>query len=354
MNTASRLVLMTAAISALLLPFSAALAGQDHNPESARVSPTFVRTISFRLRQGPVVEGRLIEQSRDSFTVEQQVGSRLEINEYGRVEIDTPSINISNVPEIRYYIDQGDYFYGRTWQFENDPDAFALAGRSYRRAVKLMKMDSERYANRIEQYENQIELVEREKQLWVEAVSERAELVSLEDQAMYSRRVEQLQQRLDESEQQFQQVLNEYAHQLEQTQQRADAAQRQYEQLQGQFTQLQQRYQQVQTYRTRTPLYTTTTRYRLYPRSIIIDPRRYQRYPDSREPRRPDDQRPDRDRRDSGRRRDSERSGSTESNNSNSTSNSTSDSQNNNSAQQPGPVQRQYRWPNNEPPADRD
>ncbi|GEM_PF-4994502 len=254
----------------------------DNNRQ--RVRPTTVETIRFRLEEdGRIVRGRLIEREREFITVEERTRDGLQINTYPHHAIDSRSISTSVTREINHYIEQGDYFYSRTWDFDNDPDDFAIAIRSYQRAVDLMKQDAERYAGQIEDMENKIETISNERELWIEKASERAELQKLEYEATYERRVEQLDELIRQNEDQ-----------LRQNRELAESMQQQRESMEEQMTQFQQ--PQTHTYSTtpttdpyyyghRDPYYYP---YYPYSRSTLIIRDRDRRRPPTRRPKRPD------------------------------------------------------------------
>ncbi|MBN1795090.1 MAG: hypothetical protein JW804_00295 [Sedimentisphaerales bacterium] len=169
---------------------------QDQNrPQPYERRLAFVKEADFYLRDGQFVTGRLIEEDKYKVVVEQLEGSELVVRTYSKREIDTRTLDIGNIPEIRYFEQLGDYFASRTWDFRDDTDDFIQAIRSYEKA-KRATVQADRREDEIKELEAKIDELKKDRQVWAEQVEDRAKLKKLEFDATFDERMKQLERQV--------------------------------------------------------------------------------------------------------------------------------------------------------------
>ncbi len=146
----------------------------------------------FYLQDGTFVSGRIIEDDRSKMTLEVRDGSRLRLVTCHRKEIETRSLKISRMPAHQYYIELAQYYLARTWDFRNDPDDFIQAIRAYDMAKSYLQQLDQPPADKLAEIEQALAEVRRQRKLWLDEVSQRAEQKSLEFEAEIQNRLETL------------------------------------------------------------------------------------------------------------------------------------------------------------------
>jgi len=177
------------------------------SPTTPRDAVPAVKTADFYLKDGRLIYGKLITEDRNKITVEQIEGSKIIVATYSKRDIDPRSIQTKTITESRYYQDLAEYFAGRTWDFEDDPDDFIQAIRCYERTKRLITGDSEMNRQRIAEIDRKIAQLTADRELWTKQVESRAKLKELEFQAEYETRLVQLEERLDARIKQIDQTL---------------------------------------------------------------------------------------------------------------------------------------------------
>jgi vacuolar-type H+-ATPase subunit I/STV1 len=158
-----------------------------------------VKTANFYLRTGKPVFGKVVFDDRNNITIEELEGSSIVVNTYSKRDFDARSLNIRSVPEAKHYTELGEYFSGRTWDFENDPDDFIQAIRCYEKAKRSLLENSEENSEKIEEIDEAIKKIEADREVWKREAESRAKLMELEFGASLADKIKGLESKLEES-----------------------------------------------------------------------------------------------------------------------------------------------------------
>jgi hypothetical protein len=149
-----------------------------------------VRVISFRLKDGRTVTGRVVNDDRTQVTVAEFIGGKIVPNMYSRQEMEPRSITYQSVSEYQYWITAGQYFESHTWDWQDDADEFAQALRCYQTAQDLatiaMGKDS---AAAVDARERARKLLDS-RQRWIDTAKPRAEMAELELKSTLGQKLE--------------------------------------------------------------------------------------------------------------------------------------------------------------------
>jgi len=170
----------------------------SREPRESQRRLSFIKQADFYLRDERFVTGKLIEEDKNKVIVEQLEGSELIVMTYSKREVDTRTLKINNIPEVRYYRQLGDYFASRTWDFRDDADDFIQAIRSYEKA-KRAAVSAQRKESEIEQLQAKIDELEADRQVWSRQVADRAKLKRMEFEATFDERFKQLEKQIAQS-----------------------------------------------------------------------------------------------------------------------------------------------------------
>lgn len=156
-----------------------------------RIEP--VKMADFYLRDDEkLVFGKLVSEDRNKITVEHLDGSRIIVSTYSKREIDTRTLHIKNISEVKYWLDLVEYFSGRTWDFRDDPDDFIQAIRCCEKAKQFLTKSAGKDSGRIEQIDKKIEQLKADRDAWAKEVESRAKLKKLEFEATFDTRLKEL------------------------------------------------------------------------------------------------------------------------------------------------------------------
>lgn len=169
----------------------------NQNQQKTQKSLTFIKVADFYLRDGGFINGRLIEDDKNKITVERKSGDTLVVETYGKKEIDARTLNIKSTLEYNYYVLLGDYFAAKTWDFENDPDDFIQAIRSYEKALLLLSGTSRADDKVVDDITQKIAKLNADREVWTEQTKTRAELKRLEFEATFEEKFDKLAQQVD-------------------------------------------------------------------------------------------------------------------------------------------------------------
>lgn len=178
---------------------------REHRPtetprKSTRPRMNFVKMANFYLRDEKLVFGKLVSEDKNKITVERLDGSRIIISTYSKREIDTRTLNIKNIPEVKYYLELAKYFSGRTWDFRDDPDDFIQAIRCCEKAKQSLA-GTQKDSKRINEINKKIEQLQADREVWIREVESRAKLKKLEFEATIETRIKELEDEVAESSQ---------------------------------------------------------------------------------------------------------------------------------------------------------
>lgn len=179
--------------------------------QPSRPRPNSVKTADFYLRNGQLVFGKLVSEDKNKVTIEQLTASKIIVTTYSRREIDPRTLQTKNVPEYKYYMDLAEHFSSQTWDFSDDPDDFIQAIRCYEKAKQAVVGTSLLESERIKEINEEIMRLQADRQVWEREVETRAKLKKLEFEAEGQTRLNELEDRINISNQTF----NESAEQLD-------------------------------------------------------------------------------------------------------------------------------------------
>jgi len=165
-----------------------------------------VKTVSFVLNDGRYVQGKVVSEDRSAITASEFTGSTIVVSAYNRDEIVAGSIRYKNVLESKYWETAAEYFLGRTWDFEDDPDDFIQAVRCYEQAKSLVIGAYGAEHERTKQLQRKIEQVKTDRKQWATEVESRAGLRELELKAAFDQRVSRLEKLLSRNAEQLRRI----------------------------------------------------------------------------------------------------------------------------------------------------
>jgi hypothetical protein len=179
----------------------------DSSQNTAEPRPSLIKVADFYLRDGRFVTGRVVSEDKNKIIMEQLQAGKIIVSTYGKREIENRTLRPKTIPEWKYYLDIGDYFSARTWDFVDDPDDFIQALRSYEKA-KLSAQTSRRFDHeQTGQIREKIEKLQADRQIWSEQIRSRAQLKKLEFEATAKDRLQAAEQRAMILEQKLEEVM---------------------------------------------------------------------------------------------------------------------------------------------------
>jgi hypothetical protein len=202
MNTARITLVVAAAILATLaLPVvSADIApaakplATDANAPVRKPAAEMVRMVSFRLKDGRTVSGRVMNDDRTQVTVSEPSAGVLVSGSYSRLDMEPRSINYQTVSEYQYWLNTGQYFEARTWDFKDDADEFAQALRCYQTAGDIAAAAMGKDSTAAQEAQARIRKLLDSRQRWIEDVTPRARMAELEFKSTLATRLQELSQ----------------------------------------------------------------------------------------------------------------------------------------------------------------
>jgi len=166
-----------------------------------------VRTADFYLRDGKLVFGKLITEDKNKITIEYLDGSKIIVATYSKRDMDPRTLQTKNISAGKYYQDLAEYFAGRIWDFDDDPDDFIQAIRCYEKAKQFITGTSKFDVERIQQINEKISRLQADRQIWEREVQSRAKLKELEFKAEFQTRFSELESKIDASTEKIDQSL---------------------------------------------------------------------------------------------------------------------------------------------------
>lgn len=166
-----------------------------------------VRTADFYLKDGKLVFGKLITEDKNKVTIEHIDGSKIIVDTYSKRDMDPRTLQTKNVSAGKYYQDLAEYFAGRIWDFDDDPDDFIQAIRCYEKAKQFITGTSKLNVERIQLIDKKISGLKTDRQVWEREVQSRAKLKELEFKAEFQTRFNELENKIDAGTQKIDQSI---------------------------------------------------------------------------------------------------------------------------------------------------
>jgi hypothetical protein len=202
-----RMILPCIAIFAAALAFSAVAA--DNPPAAApAVTPAtgsappvaaprkpaaeMVRTVSFKLKDGRSVAGRIVSDDRGQVTVAELIAGKILPTSYSRQDMEPRSINYQTVSEYQYWMNSGQFFESHTWDWQDDADEFAQALRCYQTAQDLATAGMGKDSTAAQDADERVKKVLDSRQRWIETARPRAEMAELELKSTLAQRLDNI------------------------------------------------------------------------------------------------------------------------------------------------------------------
>ncbi len=186
-----------AAMAAHPLPAAeTADANSSASPQVRRPAMETVRIISFRLKDGRTVSGRVTSDDRAQVTVSEPVAGTFATTSYSRLDIEPRSIAYQSLSEFQYWLNMGQHFDGRTWDFMDDAEEFAQALRCYQTARDLAAASTGSEGPVARDVELRIGKLLESRKRWIEDAEPRAKMAELEFKITLSTRLDEMSARL--------------------------------------------------------------------------------------------------------------------------------------------------------------
>jgi len=166
-------------LTALAIFSLSAYSVQDPN-NLPRKPLTNARKTAFTLKTGESVLGKVISEDINQLTILEVKQSKMVTNVYQRNNIDLKTLTYSTLPEYKYWQELGDYFYNRTWDFNDDPDDFLQSQRCCEKAKDLLTESLGSNHPLVKELTEKIENITQEQIKWEAQAQTRARLTKLE------------------------------------------------------------------------------------------------------------------------------------------------------------------------------
>jgi len=196
------IITISAGILLFISVLSCSAAEIDANQSPTGKKMDFVKTVDFYLNDGTFVSGKLISEDRNKIIVEEVRQGGMTASTYGKKEIDSRTIRTKGVLEYKYYLDLGEHFTSRTWDFQDDPDDFIQAIRCYEKARDLLA-NTERQDTETGQINEKIKRLQADREVWTREAESRAKLKKLEFEATFEKKLQDLESKLNAASQQL-------------------------------------------------------------------------------------------------------------------------------------------------------
>jgi hypothetical protein len=157
-----------------------------------------VTIAEFYMRDGSPVSGKLLSDDRNQIIIERPVESAVVTRTFSKRDVDTRTVKMRQVPAWQYYVQLGEYFNAKTWDFKDDPDNFISAIRCYEKAKQSL-IDSGLEGDKSAEMDKNIEKIKKDREVWTSQVESRAKLKKLEFDAEAENRLKEIEKQLSES-----------------------------------------------------------------------------------------------------------------------------------------------------------
>jgi hypothetical protein len=111
---------------------------------------------------------------------------------YSRLDMEPRSINYQTVSEYQYWMNTGQYFESRTWDWQDDADEFAQALRCYQTAQDLATAGMGAGSTAAQDADERVRKVLESRQKWIETAKPRAEMAELELKSTLAQRLDNI------------------------------------------------------------------------------------------------------------------------------------------------------------------
>lgn len=202
MNTHARFPVITIALSMVILAGAVQAADTPTAAPTATATPTAqpvvrkpaetIRMITFKLKDGRTVTGRITSDDRGQVTVAEIQGSIIVPSTYSRLDMEPRSISYQSVSEYQYWMTTGQYFENHTWDWQDDADEFAQALRCYQTAQDLATAAMGKDSAAALDADARVQKVLASRQKWIETAKPRAEMAELELKSTLAQRLDNI------------------------------------------------------------------------------------------------------------------------------------------------------------------
>jgi len=144
------------------------------------------------MKDGRTVSGRVVSDDRTQITVSEPVGGIFVSTSYNRLDIEPRTINYQSLSEYQYWLNMGQLFEGRTWDFRDDPDEFAQSLRCYQTARDLAGSSMGSDSAVAKDVELRINKLLESRKRWIEDVEPRAKMAEYELKSTLSARLDDM------------------------------------------------------------------------------------------------------------------------------------------------------------------
>jgi DNA repair ATPase RecN len=172
------------------------------------IKPGKVDIISFVTLDGNTIRARIISEDKSQITVSYPQQSKMITLSYNRDQFFPNSVSKQSILEIDYWTQLGDLFESQIWDFQNDPDDFINAIRSYEKARDIaaaVRGDSHELAKFFQQKIDELNL---QLQKWEQTAQKRIEQIKLENQATAEDKFKDIYKAIDENNQRLAVIEN--------------------------------------------------------------------------------------------------------------------------------------------------
>jgi hypothetical protein len=174
-------------------PAGPAAAAAETAPSQVRkAAAETVRTISFRLKDGRAVSGRVLNEDRAQVTIAEPVGGTLQTATYSRGDFEPRSISYQTINEYQYWLNTGQYFESRTWDFKDDADEFAQAVRCYQTAYNIAVGAMGKDSAIALEAEGRVKKAVEARQQWMDVAKPRAQMAEMEFKSTLAQKLDEL------------------------------------------------------------------------------------------------------------------------------------------------------------------
>jgi hypothetical protein len=195
LSAAATLVLIASAIAVAADPAPVARSVSDSNRPGAtapvrKTASEMIRMISFKLKDGRAVSGKIVSDDRSQVTIAETTGGKIVPVSYSRLDMEPRSISYQSASEYQYWMTTGQYFESHTWDWQDDADEFAQALRCYEAARDLAAQAMGKDSAAAQDADARVNRVLDSRQKWIDTAKPRAQMAELELKSTLAQRLD--------------------------------------------------------------------------------------------------------------------------------------------------------------------